>query len=109
VRELRDRLRRMVDGSGVLGDSATVNLEHDHTVATGVTFRLSQDNVEIQGDFYPLVVPYEVFELIREFRSPAAPRTVVNKRARKSTARRDLERLCRALILRGILVDCEST
>lgn len=109
VRALRDKLGKLVAGAGLLGDAGAVDLDHRHTVATGVSFHLSQDDVQIRGDFFPLVVPFAVFELIREFRTPAAPRAVTKRRARAAAQRRDLERLCRALILRGILVDCEQT
>jgi hypothetical protein len=109
TRLLREKLRQLIDGSKILGPHANVELGHKHALVTGISFRVAQENIEIHGDFeYPIVVPYEVFEILREFGSPISPRRLAKKRyPRSATARRDFERMCHALVVRGVLVDCE--
>ncbi len=109
-RKLHEMLKQFVAGSRLFG-AVDIDLDHRHVLVKELSFQLLGDNIEMRGrDLpYPIVIPHSLFEILREFTSPRAPTQVARKRyPRDASARRELERMCHALVVRGLLVDCET-
>jgi hypothetical protein len=109
-RELRKKLGQMLAGAGVFDAAANIDPDARYTLATQISFQFSHDgNVEVHGPFDPFLLPYELVEILREFVTPVVPEQLAQQRyPDDATKRASFERMCRALILRGLLVRCED-
>lgn len=108
TRALRDQLRRELSRARLL--EAAFDASARHVLAKGTSFRvIDEDSLELArpgGD--PLVVPAELFAIVRRFHAPATVEEMAvahcGKGARHREARARFAALCKTLVARGVLL-----